>query len=1356
MASSVQLDTVLLRGPKEKKVAKHILNLLLQHQHIDVCSALLSAVDEESIEARVFTIFLSATKSIDCILLCLRQPYSLLVRRQALKQYGKAIGDPGRWKAAWTAFGSTEGILQYLSEASVWEVKRFFRAVGNSVRRPNEVPARSLAIEELLKAMHPALYPNAPFKTSDKRPLEKFAIALVPACSSDFIRDLVEQGTKNALYNRCPKDRLYRNHGSILRKYALRVVFNEGLSPVSPDAHTHLQVFCRSEPPATSDEPRFSASMKFSEQVLETRLSNMKVRWPDRHAEASIYSRLLSRCRSRRLPKQRWHRLFDLGLRLLAAKKHLEQPFSITDDHFWHVIVENWGKWPEHWEDLFIKGLSLSLAGSVENVAEPLLKLANRSGIKKDRSWSLLRLYCLHALKNGVDVDQTQDFKFLARQRWSLQAFKKLDDGKILRLLQNLLEVNANFDFLHGASHTSVLHLQQVFEQHNFNAMLFLTQLEARSSDRAVRERARQRAMSNYKDLKGQSTRSREQKDRAQYAKAAGFVAIASGSLEMLGDHVHWLQRFIRDPLTVKTVFGGHAIAPQEASDLLSAIPDTDDPDMTLEEVSQNVAKANEILLMLHKHQQVARREPSYQLHDWQGVSSLLHSSVQTRIARAKRLQKSLDASQGDLYGAIWSQTFAMFSQTRAEYMRKVSRDIATYSRHFANPSTKLQYDMQYLMVQLPPKTLATTTRAMLEIDNKYRATKAAGQEAEDESQIIGLLTYRCLLALAKGDKPALAEDLIVRTIIDRPDASSWHRQMLSISFFKRLPAKNAERLLLGFASAIGEKLEEQSYERIGEPAGSPSIVKVTTVKYLAQLLQDANFLSPEAAIDVLLELFKVATHPDIRLATLESMLATLNTLCAAEVRDPVTNISQITNPLIHKILAALDSVIPVVGSINERRPPREQDWIDAQTDLSKLPEPNGTVTPLWQALINVAAGSTNMKSYFVNRLLLPIIELSMREHRKWLTLFLKKQNASSYLQELPATPVGVHMLKTTLLSFISLVPADMLKQMDAYARFLLDPSVSIRRLFKMFKSDPEGREKADVKHFLSVYDHESTVALRTVTMPLTTLIRYGWEPSALPADSGVTLARMQSVILSHFNLVLENYDDHFDTWDWLSKTLRHSSPLTAAQYQAWRANCRPLITNVVDLIGQKRNEEWLLDEARKPSVLPSTSQLRLWLLPYPDPSEKDELQRLRQLHDLRDGLLIWLKQQHDATGSRRGIRRTLSEAVSIKDVLSAEDMLRVSLIGTIASNVTEIESIVRVNVAQAIIEDVDTGRLKKALEKDDALLADLRAMVLNTWQKSKVEEVRETCLEWKTRNRALWNAITKIPDPKKPLKKAV
>lgn len=418
--------------------------------------------------------------------------------------------------------------------------------------------------------------------------------------------------------------------------------------------------------------------MIYSEKLLTTRLLNMDGPWPQHSQDSDIYLSLLKRCRSKRLGREKLHEIMDLGMHLRAAKAKRKQSFPIPDDLFWHPIVEYWGKWPEHWQSLFCRGLQLGLGGSAKDIPNAFLKLANRTKITKERSWALFRLVCLYTEcedpRRGVDINIGPLDKLLAKQKWTFETFRKLEDEKIHLLLGVLVQPGANqhFDFLHGAPQNSILSQPNVDEQHNFNARLWLIQLEVAVPGTEQQEKGLAKAAEMIAQFMKKSTASREQPERAKFAKAAGIVAIASGSLELFAKHISWLQRFVRDPLTAKVVFGPNALASQEASNLLSAIPESWTEGLSLEDTAANVARANKILLNLHEHQKLAKREPSYHRPDWQGVSTLLHDTITTRIARARKLQNSLDASQGEVYSAIWSQTLAMFSQVGPDSMYKV------------------------------------------------------------------------------------------------------------------------------------------------------------------------------------------------------------------------------------------------------------------------------------------------------------------------------------------------------------------------------------------------------------------------------------------------------------------------------------------------------------------------------------------------------------------------------------------------------------------------------------------------------------------------------------------------------------
>ena len=639
--------------------------------------------------------------------------------------------DINRWKEAWHSLGDVEGILQYLSAVSVDEVQYFCRVVGQCNYGQARSQERSDTVEKLLKAMNPSLFPNITVKTPDKRPLGICAKRMVSACSADFVQGLITEDIKNPIYAACPKGPLIKTFKDTTYDYTKSVIFKIKTPAFPQDVRLFLSEFVRNEPTIPGKEERFSASMEFSEKLLERRIQVPDSTWPHQPTESQIYLGLLRRCIRKRVTKKRLHKVIDLGLRLIKSKPKLKDEFSTSGVEFWGLIVRYWAKWPEYWEDLLITGLKLGLAGSDE-LPKKFKAFINSIKIKPDttkpdRLWSALRLFCLYVPKNGVDIDTAESLEPLAGLNWEISVFRQLPENRVIRLLKLLLRTNTKSDLLLCYESDSILKTANMQGQYNFNVLLYLTQLQVNSPVNSQRREGMERVTEAYTDYKNKCVIFKEQQDRAQYAKAMGLFAIASGSLGLYGDYVKWLARFIRDPLTVKVVFHRDAIAAKEVSDLLSAIPDRITEPTNLSDISENVSKANTILLNLHEHHRTAKREPWYQSYHWSSVSELVAETIRKRIDQADGLQKCLDTSQGELYSQIWSQTFSIYSQSGANSMGMAHGSMSS------------------LLTSLPSKLLVNVTKSMLEIDNKYRATKAEGKETEDKSNVIAqLVTTAC------------------------------------------------------------------------------------------------------------------------------------------------------------------------------------------------------------------------------------------------------------------------------------------------------------------------------------------------------------------------------------------------------------------------------------------------------------------------------------------------------------------------------------------------------------------------------------------------------------------------------------
>ena len=79
------------------------------------------------------------------------------------------------------------------------------------------VRAREKVIEELLHALLPSHYPTLDYKNSDKRLISHYYARMVPACSPEFVDELLDaRDLSNPLYEGLPSMRLLRTHQDLL------------------------------------------------------------------------------------------------------------------------------------------------------------------------------------------------------------------------------------------------------------------------------------------------------------------------------------------------------------------------------------------------------------------------------------------------------------------------------------------------------------------------------------------------------------------------------------------------------------------------------------------------------------------------------------------------------------------------------------------------------------------------------------------------------------------------------------------------------------------------------------------------------------------------------------------------------------------------------------------------------------------------------------------------------------------------------------------------------------------------------------------------------------------------------------
>ncbi|KAF2795876.1 hypothetical protein K505DRAFT_272583, partial [Melanomma pulvis-pyrius CBS 109.77] len=456
---------------------------------------------------------------------------------------------------------------------------------------------------------------------------------------------------------------------------------------------------------------------------------------------------------------------------------------------------------------------------------------------------------------------------------------------------------------------------------------------------------------------------------------------------------------------------------------------------------------------------------------------------------------------------------------------------------------------------------------------------------------------------LSKSDRPGLASELIVKAIIKRPDASAWHRQLLCVTFLRRLPASEAYSCFENFANSIIAKLEEQENakhaakeraekeksDEVAKPTDNSSrqpFVKVTTVKFLAQLLQNSEFVSDDFSFSILSTIAQKASHMDIRKAVVDSLLNMLQT-------SPTD--------LAEKIFKVVETIIPLAGNLNERRPITEADWKTAEESL-ELPEVGDdfwdTSSPLRNALFNFYPSERTDVEHgeaYMKRIILPTIERLKNETAKWTSLFLRKHGIDEEAQKelnIPPVPASLDMWRRFLHLKSSYLPFSYLEEYVDCTIFNIAPPAAIKELNKKLNDDSVLQSSPSVQFWLQLYGTGPSINPK---FPLTMLLE---QTSALPEDIGLSTKQVQELFLKQFTALLWHDAPSYTHLNHLIL-----SNLRPKRFDAlWLGGHKPIVEAIIMYIETLRTRDWERDANRQPSVLPDTFPLRLWLLKYPQP----------------------------------------------------------------------------------------------------------------------------------------------------------
>ena len=653
-------STLLHMNPPE--LALHLRHASEEQSAATVSNHLLEAIKLEALPPAVFDTFLTSVKSPWPFREALSQDYSKQVRYAAIRRFGRDLKGV-EWEGAWQEVGGTNGLLDLFSRLSVLEVKELCKVIGLSPGRSvvRNYIERQRQITELLQCLMSPLYPSSPYKSNDQRPLHSHYAKMVPACTSDFVESLFRHES-HPLLESLSKKLLVQHHFKLLRRLVLNIVSHEDSMGGTSTCRAlenillgYIPSLLQFAPSLAALEPRFSTSMSLAVTILESIAVGQESRFSESMFMSVLMVPLMRRLQAHRVDPNRTQHFVRLAAKYLQRHERARAQLSLERDHLVCYIAKAWSSAPSLFQEC-LTDFFILLRDRAQRDLSCYKALLHQ--VAKSQRCDLLRIICLHSTEIRTDIGVDDELISVRIKRWPIFIFQILQLDHSLCLLQKLIRLKPEANFLelpaNDFANRTILSQARSPDSDFGNPQILLAILKPKK--KGVEHEAQKDILET---LKSKASKSREQTNRAFFAKSAAFHAIASGSLDLYDETVQWTRRFLRDAMTAKTLYSPDAMLTVEGVAMLGGIPD-DLVSWQIAEICERVTKANTIMLNLLDAAVTSLREPSFYAPDWYGPRSLFTNVVLIRLRNAGRLKGHFELSEDGVYELLWSQTIEM------------------------------------------------------------------------------------------------------------------------------------------------------------------------------------------------------------------------------------------------------------------------------------------------------------------------------------------------------------------------------------------------------------------------------------------------------------------------------------------------------------------------------------------------------------------------------------------------------------------------------------------------------------------------------------------------------------------------
>ncbi|GKU17849.1 unnamed protein product [Fusarium langsethiae] len=1114
----------------------------------------------------------------------LRQQNSAKKRKHAIPEFTKALRRDS-FQATWEAVGAASGVASLMRELSIRDLRELCKRLGMTASARQARPQRRAALGELVIILFEG--------HNDGRPLNRFYQNIVPACELEIIERF-----------RCPWTPSQQKFLLAGQREHNEIKFLDEIS--SKDVVL------------VQRQSLFRGNIPLTERILKTILTSKKCP-PDLIDE--LVMRSLKRLLKSRYDDKTRNQYLDLVLQV--AQRHedeIARQLSLEKGGLVQFIVDRWCNAPPGSESK--RELNSYLKQAIELLPSTSKSQANDFGrlqraicdstrLSHEERYGLFRLFLLHMKDYQVDIESNSE-EDLTRLRqftqWPSSLFFSMSYRMSLRLFEKLDKLFPQRDFLQVETQKgTILNQSQGRIKHSpcGDVEIVKALLVRRSKTQHEHPGWLQHAIDLIKERRTKAQQSREAAERAYFAISAVNLCAAAGHLPSLKETILWSQRFIKDSAVSHRLFSENVLSTREIGELLGAMPDgnIDSPEavvaFTFSLSKTDLDLANQILIEMVVSVNMAAGEPGFQAHNWTWLLNLIRSMAIDRRASnldilfnslSKCTESDRERCQRDLLEIVWKPMIDTLIQIEAALE-------ATHGSLHLDSIKGIYLYQRLANASLSPLTLAELTQFL--IDQMRARLGSRGLRAQMHSVVSAI---DCLAS----SEPQLACPFIRDLILDDDfkEASSWHRQLMSHKFLSVLPARKAEEFLRTMANAMTERMRDQNQNFDWKEAESVKDldtsmdkksrpIKVTTVKMLAQLLQHKVFIDPSLSCEILIGLLSEARHIDIRLATAESLLETMEQPdCPPSIRD--------------RILSALEEyVVPVASQLNERRDVTESDWTAASEDDANLPA-IGEDTPLLDLLIEKTRLSKlkDTDKLRLAQMVTTAIEQSAVLNTRYLNLFLTKNNFP--LETLPKMPVHLAPLSKAFIHLTPYMSSSAYEMIRAATFLYVEPSTGMKAISKAVREDRELVNSNSGKHWLSQFASGNEHRFVLIHVPRLLQQSPDQLSSKLVSD-GVNRTSLLQLVHGWVERMLKV--DR--TGDIVTIVRRLSSDRLKSRehWENWYKNCLPVIETVI----------LQTKEAQPPALF--LIKLHTLPLPLPDATEEEDRAFTEKLYEVIEGL---------------------------------------------------------------------------------------------------------------------------------------